>query len=165
VPQRAPKYTPYRSLQNHSYRKVLVPPNYSFKLLYKLVLFLFDLDASPEHVFEVQEDVEMYSASANKSGYVRKGETRVKLSPNFDDQLKAAKVKGKGKGKVNAPLSKDGVEWEGEDDYHLGRVWPQGDEESKKAILYVRFVFLILATTDVVAFFSVTISWTQSTSR
>ena len=138
------KPTPYRSLQNHTYRTVLVPPNYSFKLLYKLVLFLFDLDASPEHVFEVQEDVEMYTASANKLGYVKKGKTRVKLSRNFDDQLKAAKMKGKGKGKVKAPasVSKDGVEWEGEDDYHLGRVWPQGNEESKKAILYVRLVFL-----------------------
>ena len=132
----------YRSLQNHSHRTVLVPPNYSFKLLYKLVLFLFDLDASLEHVFEVQEGVEMYSAPANKPGHVKKGETKVKLSRNFDDQLKAAKVKGKGKAKVKAPLSNDGVEWEGEDDYHLGRVWPQGTEESKKAILYVRFVFL-----------------------
>ena len=159
------KSTSYRSLQNHSYRTVLVPPNYSFKLLYKLVLFLFDLDASPEHVFEVQEDVEMYSASANKSGYVRKGETRVKLSRNFDDQLKAAKVKGKGKSKVAAPLSKDGVEWEGEDDYHLGRVWLEGNEEFKKAILYVRFLFLILTITDVVAFFSVMMRWTQSTSH
>ena len=163
--KRVSKPTPYRSLQNHSYRTVLVPPNYSFKLLYKLVLFLFDLDASPEHVFEVQEDVEMHSALANKSGYVRKGETKVKLSRNFDDQLKAAKGKGKGKGKVKAPLSKDGVEWEGEDDYHLGRVWSQGNEESKKAILYVRFIFFILATTDVVTFFSITIRWTQSTSH
>jgi len=140
--KRVSKSTPYRSLRNYTYRTVLVPPNYSFKLLYKLVLFLFDLDASPEHVFEVQEDVEMYSALANKSGYVKKGKTMVKLSRNFDDQLKAAKVKGKGKGKVKAPVSKDGVAWEGEDDYHLGRVWPQGNEESKKAILYVRFVSL-----------------------
>lgn len=80
----------------------------------------------------------MYPASANKPGYVKRGETKVKLSRNFDDQLKAAKVKGKGKAK--APLSKDGMEWEGEDDYHLGRVWPQGTEESKNAILYVRFI-------------------------
>lgn len=135
----------------------MVPPNYSFKLLYKLVLFLFDLDASPEHVFEVQENVEMYPASANKTGYVRKGETKVKLSRNFDDQLKAAKVQGKGKGKAVATQSNDGVEWEGEDDYHLGMVWPEGDEESRKAILYVRFVLLILVTTDVVVFLSVTI--------
>jgi hypothetical protein len=105
-------------------------------------LFLFDLDASPEHVFEVQEDVEMYSASANKPGYVKKGKTKVKLSRNFDDQLKAEKGKGKGKEKAKVPVSKDGVEWEGEDDYHLGRVWPQGTEESKKAILYVRFIYL-----------------------
>ena len=141
--RRVPKTVSYRSLQNHTHRVVLVPPNYSFKLLYKLVLFLFDLDASPEHVFEVQEDVEMYPTSVNKPGYVKKGKTKVKLSRNFDDQLKAAKVKGKGKAKVKAPLSKDGVGWEGEDDYHLGRVWPQGTEESKKAILYVRFVFLL----------------------
>ena len=106
----------------------------------------------------------MYSALANKLGYVRKGETKVKLSRNFDDQLKAAKVKGKGKEKIKAPLSKDGVEWEGEDDYHVGRVWPQENEQSKKAILYVRLFPLILATTDVVASFSVTIRWTQSTS-
>lgn len=138
--KRVSKSASYRSLQNHAYRTVLVPPNYSFKLLYKLVLFLFDLDASPEHVFEVQEDTEMYSASANKQGCVKKGKTMVKLSRSFDDQLKAAKVKGKGKGKVKAPVSKDGVEWEGEDDYHLGRVWPQGTEESKKAILYVRLI-------------------------
>jgi len=84
----------------------------------------------------------MCSASANKSGYVKKGKTKVKLSRNFDDQLKAEKGKGKGKGKVKIPVSKDGVEWEGEDDYHLGRVWPQGTEESKTAILYVRSIFL-----------------------
>ena len=82
----------------------------------------------------------MYSASANRPGYVKKGKTKVKLSRNFDDQLKAEK--GKRKGKSKAPVSKDGVDWEGEDDYHLGRVWPQGTEESKKAILYVRFIFL-----------------------
>ena len=140
--KRVSKSASYRSLQNHTYRTVLVPPNYSFKLLYKLILFLFDLDASPEHVFEVQEDVEMYSASANKPGYVKKGKTKVKLSRNFDDQLKAAKLKGKGKGKVRAPVSKDGMEWEGEDDHHLGRVWPQGTEESKTAILYVWLIFL-----------------------
>lgn len=81
----------------------------------------------------------MCSASANKSGYVKRGKTKVKLSRNFDDQLKAekGKIKGKGKGKAKVPLSKDGVEWEGEDDYHLGRVWPQGAGESKTAILYV----------------------------
>ena len=84
----------------------------------------------------------MYSASANKLGYVKKGKTKVKLSRNFDDQLKAEKGRGKGKGKGKAPVSKDGVEWEGEDDFHLERVWPQGTEESKKAILYVRFTFL-----------------------
>jgi hypothetical protein len=101
---------------------------------------MFDLDASLEHVFEVQEDVEVYSAPANKPGYVRvkKGKTKLKLSRNFDDQLKAAKAKGKSKARV--PLSKDGVEWEGEDDYHLGRVWPQGTEELKKAIIYVRSI-------------------------
>ena len=82
----------------------------------------------------------MYSASANKPGYVKKGETKVKLSMNFDDQLKAEK--GKGKGKAKGSMSKGGVEWEGEDDYHLGRVWPQGTEESKKAIVYVRFIIL-----------------------
>lgn len=130
------KPAPYRSLQNHTYRTVLVPPNYSFKLLYKLILFLFDLDASPEHVFEVQEEAEMHSASANRLGFVRKGRTKVKLSRSFDDQLKADK------GKAKAPPSRDGVEWEGEDDYHLGRVWPQGTEEIKKAIIYVLFVFL-----------------------
>lgn len=137
--KRVYKSPSYRSLQKDTYRTILVPPNYSFKLLYKLILFLFDLDASLEHVFEVQEDVEMYSAPANKPGYVKvkKGKTKLKLSRNFDDQLKAAKGKGKGRAKV--PLSKDGVEWEGEDDYHLGRVWPQGTEDSKKAILYVRF--------------------------
>ena len=140
--KRVSKSSSYRSLQSHPYRIVLVPPNYSFKLLYKLILFLFDLDASLEHVFEVQEDVEMCSASANKSGYVKKGKTKVKLSRNFDDQLKASKGKGKGKGKVKIPVSKDGVEWEGEDDYHLGRVWSQGAEESKTAILYVRSIFL-----------------------
>ena len=82
----------------------------------------------------------MCSASVHKPGYVKKGKTKVKLSRNFDDQLKVAKVKGKGKARVKAPISKDGVEWEGEDDYLLGRVWPQGTEESKKAILYVRFI-------------------------
>ena len=138
--KRVSKSASYRSLQDHTYRTALVPPNYSFKLLYKLILYLFDLDASPEHVFEVQEDVEMCSASVHKPGYVKKGKTKVKLSRNFDDQLKVAKVKGKGKARVKAPISKDGVEWEGEDDYLLGRVWPQGTEESKKAILYVRFI-------------------------
>lgn len=82
----------------------------------------------------------MYSAPAIKAGCVKKGRTKLKLSRNFDDQLKAEKANGKGKGKVKAPVSKDGVEWEGEDDYHLGRVWPQDAEESKKAILYVRFI-------------------------
>ncbi|KAF9653752.1 hypothetical protein BDM02DRAFT_3125677 [Thelephora ganbajun] len=130
--KRVSKSASYRSLRKHTYRVVLVPPNYSFKLLYKLILFLFDLDASPEHVFEIQEDVEVYSSSANRAGYVKKGQTKVKLSRNFDDQLKAEK----GKGKTKVPVSKDGVEWEGEDDYHLGRVWPQGTEESKKAVLY-----------------------------
>lgn len=102
-------------------------------------MFLFDLDASLEHVFEIQEDVEAYPASANKPGYVKKGKTKLKLSRNFDDQLKAEKGKGKEKAKV--PVSKDGVEWEGEDDYHLGRVWPLETEDSKKkAILYVRFI-------------------------
>ena len=134
------KSASYRSLQNHTYRTVLVPPNYSFKLLYKLILFLFDLDASLEHVFEVQEDVEMYSASVNKPGYVRKGKTKVKLSRNFDDQLKAEKGKGKGKGKAKVSVSEGGMGWEGEDDYHLGRVWPHGTEESTTAILYVRSI-------------------------
>ena len=108
--------------------------------MYKLILFLFDLDASLEHVFEVQEDIEMYPASVNKSGYVKKGKTKLKLSRNFDDQLKTEKGKGKGKERVKVPASKDGVEWEGEDDYHLGRVWSQDTEDSKKAILYVRFI-------------------------
>ena len=143
------KPAPYRSLQNHTYRTVLVPPNYSFKLLYKLILFLFDLDASPEHVFEVQEEAEMHSSSANRPGYVKKGKTRVKLSRNFDDQLKADK------GKAKAPLSKDGVEWEGEDDYHLGRVWPQGTEEKKKAIIYVPFVFLPHTDSRLTSFHSI----------
>lgn len=102
-------------------------------------MFLFDLDASLEHVFEVQEDAEIYSASANKQGYVKKGKTKLKLSRSFDDQLKAEKGKGKEKEKLTVPMSKDGVGWEGEDDYHLGRVWPQDTEDSKKAILYVRF--------------------------
>lgn len=79
----------------------------------------------------------MYSSPTNKSGYVKKGKAKLKLSRNFDDQLKAEKEKGKEKAKV--PVSMDGVEWEGEDDYHLGRVWPQDTEGSKKAILYVRF--------------------------
>jgi hypothetical protein len=108
-------------------------------------LFLFDLDASLEHVFEVQEDIEMHSTLTSKAGYVKKGKTKLKLSRSFDDQLKAEKGKGKGKrkGKVKAPVSKDGAEWEGEDDYHLGRVWPQDAEESKKAILYVRFIIYL----------------------
>ena len=133
--KRIHKSASYRSLQNHTYRTVLVPPNYSFKLLYKLILFLFDLDASPEHVFEVQEEVELYLPPANKPGYVKKGKTKFKLSRNFDDQLKAERGKGKWKPKV--PVSKDGVEWEGEDDFHLGRMWPQSTEDPKKAILYV----------------------------
>lgn len=132
------KSASYRSLQKDTYRTVSVPPNYSFKLLYKLILFLFDLDASLEHVFEIQEDAEMYIASASKPGCVKKGKTKLKLSRNFDDQLKAEKGKGKWKAKV--PVSKDGAEWEGEDDYHLGRVWPQGTEDSKNVILYVRLI-------------------------
>jgi len=129
-------------------------------------LFLFDLDASPEHVFEVQEDVEMYAASANKPGHVKKGETKAKLSRNFDDQLKAERVKGKGKGKAKVPVSKDGVEWEGEDDYNLGRVWPQCTEESKRGILYVSSISPhILVMADNVTFFSVMIRRIPSTSR
>jgi len=163
--KRVSKSASYRSLQNHIYRTVLVPPNYSFKLLYKLILFLFDLDSSPEHVFEVQGDVEMYSASANKLGCVKKGKTKVKLSRNFDDQLKAEK--GKGKRKAKAPRPMDGVEWEGEDDYHLGRVWPQGIEESKKAILYVRFTTPLHPTTATksIPFPSIMIRWTPFTSH
>lgn len=101
-------------------------------------MFLFDLDASLEHVFEVQEDVEIYSASVHRPGQIKKGKTKLKLSRNFDDQLKAEKGRRKEEPKVLMP--KDGVEWEGEDDYHLGRVWPQDTEGSKKAILYVRFI-------------------------
>lgn len=82
----------------------------------------------------------MYSASVNKPGYVRKGKTKVKLSRNFDDQLKAEKGKGKGKGKAKVSVSEGGMGWEGEDDYHLGRVWPHGTEEPTTAILYVRSI-------------------------
>jgi len=119
----------YRNQHKESYRIVHVPPNYSFKLLYKLIRFLFDLEAGPDHVFEVQEDVEMYATSANKAGKIKKGRTCVKLSRNFDDQLKGATGKGKGKN-----IEED-CQWEGEDDFLVATAWPDGLVEDR-AIIY-----------------------------
>ena len=112
-----------------------MPPNYSFKLLYKLIRFLFDFEAGPDHVFEVQDGVEMYASSSNKLGRVKVGRTCVKLSRNFDDQLKRA-----GGGGRRKEDEKKECQWEGEDDYTLATAWPDGLVEGR-AIIYVSLFF------------------------
>lgn len=88
----------------------------------------------------------MYAVSANKQGRVKKGKTCVKLSRNFDDQLKMAA--GKGKGKQKRSDSEEEVQWEGEDDFAVARAWPDGLVQDR-AIVYVSLfhgVVLIVLT-------------------
>jgi hypothetical protein len=107
-----------------------VPPNYSFKLLYKLLRFLFDFEAGSDHVFEVQDGVEMHASSSSKPGMVKRGKICVKLSRNFGDRLKRAGGSGRKK------ETEEGCQWEGEDDFTLGTAWPDGPVKTR-AIIYV----------------------------
>jgi hypothetical protein len=100
-----------------------------------LIRFLFDLEVGPDHVFEVQDAVEMYATLSNKPGRVKAGKTCVKLSRNFDDQLKRA-----GGGRRRKEDEKKECQWEGEDDYTLATAWPDGLVK-ERAIIYVSLFF------------------------
>jgi hypothetical protein len=144
------------------YRIVQVPLNYTFKLLLKLVLFLFgghpkvDLgsssskktgrkealknrgtesgDGGQKCVFEVQEGITMHRET-HRPGQIRSAKTWVKVCPARDE--------------LDEDEEGDEFErdwsWRSEDDFTLSHVWPKGGD-LERGITYVSNAWLSLGS-------------------